>query len=108
MDLPESKFWHLKIKYGFSNAGSDLDNPTKMVMDILSKKYRFNDNRIYKLTMHKHLVDKGDEYFAFEFRPLTENKIRKINQKKKKDDKETKKDDKETKKEGQKERENDK
>ena len=34
----------LNLKFGFSNQGSDLTNPIKLVEDILQKKYKFNDN----------------------------------------------------------------
>ena len=73
LTIPDGK---LKIEYvfGFSSSGADIDNPTKLFQDILSKKYGFNDNRIYELTVKKMLVKKGDEYLAFEITSL-ENKL---------------------------------
>ena len=62
--IPEGELW-IVIEYGFSSRASDLDNPTKMVLDILSKKYDFNDNRIYYLTLRKEIVKKGQEYVKF-------------------------------------------
>ena len=53
------------IEYGFSNKLSDIDNPTKLILDILQKKYGFNDNQIYILITNKKIVTKGKEYFAF-------------------------------------------
>jgi len=46
----------LFIHYGFSSKGSDIDNPNKMVIDILSKKYGFNDNLIYLNTFLKLIL----------------------------------------------------
>ena|SRR5690606_3696369 len=50
------------IKYGFSSKLSDIDNPCKMVLDCLSKKYGFDDRNIYKLDQEKEIVTKGKEY----------------------------------------------
>ena len=60
----------LRITFAFSNAASDLDNPTKLVQDILSKKYGFNDNQIYELHLYKLIVAKGYEYIDFEFQTI--------------------------------------
>lgn len=62
--LPPSPF-KVTIGYGFSNKGSDIDNPTKLVFDILQKKYKFNDSAIYELVLTKNIVKKGNEYFEF-------------------------------------------
>ncbi len=59
----------LNIKAGFSNKVADIDNIAKPFIDILQKKYDFNDNRIYKLTLIKEIVKKGEEYIDFEFKP---------------------------------------
>lgn len=56
---------HLNLKFGFSNKLSDLSNPLKLVEDILSKKYGFNDRMIYKISMEKEIVKKGQEYILF-------------------------------------------
>lgn len=55
------------LEFGMSNAGSDIDNPVKMTLDILQKKYWFNDSQIYEMTVSKVKVAKGDEYTKFEF-----------------------------------------
>lgn len=57
----------LKVEYefGFSNDGSDYDNPIKPLQDILQKKYGFNDSRIVEANIKKVLVKKGHEYFKF-------------------------------------------
>ena len=55
---------HLKvsINYGFSSKLSDIDNPTKLVLDILCKKYGFDDRQIYELNQKKEIVKKGKEF----------------------------------------------
>lgn len=50
------------IDYGFSSSLSDIDNPNKMVLDILCKKYRFDDRQIYELKNTKTIVKKGSEF----------------------------------------------
>lgn len=55
----------LTLEFGFSNKSSDLSNPLKMIEDILSKKYGFNDNRIYEINMRKKICKKGAEYIMF-------------------------------------------
>ena len=62
--IPSGKL-EIHFKFGFSNSGSDLDNPVKLCQDILQKKYKFNDSRIYGLTVEKEVVKKGCEYFSF-------------------------------------------
>ena len=64
LNVPDGKL-QLNLEFGFSNRGSDLDNPVKMVQDILSKKYGFNDNLIYRIILDKVIVKKGDEYIKF-------------------------------------------
>ncbi len=64
MQIPTGQL-ELKLEFGFSNKLSDLDNPVKLVQDILQKKYKFNDNQIYRLTIDKKIVKKGDEYIKF-------------------------------------------
>ena len=56
-DLP-SKPYKLIITFGFSNKLSDIDNALKPTLDILQKKYGFNDRDIYKLIVEKHITKK--------------------------------------------------
>ena len=65
LNVPKNIKLELIIHVGFSSKGSDLDNVSKPFLDILSKKYRFNDNQIYKLIMTKEIVKKGDEFIEF-------------------------------------------
>lgn len=57
----------LIIKFGFSNINQDIDNPTKPLLDILQKKYQFNDNKIYKLEIEKVKTKKGEEFIEVIF-----------------------------------------
>ena len=64
-EIPYGK--HLHIEFGFNSRASDLDNPVKPFLDILQKKYGFNDNAIEKLTLVKKIVPRGQEYIDFHF-----------------------------------------
>ena len=55
----------LCIEAGFSNKQADIDNVAKPFIDILQKKYGFNDCQIYELNLNKQIVDKGKEYIRF-------------------------------------------
>ena len=65
LDIPKGIKLELHINVGFSSKGSDLDNVLKPFLDCLSKKYKFNDNRIYRLELNKNIVSKGFEYIEF-------------------------------------------
>ena len=58
----------INITFGFSNKASDIDNGVKPFLDILQKKYRFNDSQIYRLNIHKVLTDKGLDFIEFEIK----------------------------------------
>ena len=60
------EFKQLKITYGFSNMMSDIDNPTKLVLDIMQKKYGVNDRDLIYLVLHKEKVSKGSEFIEIE------------------------------------------
>jgi len=64
-DIPEEI--KLKFTFGFSNIQSDLDNPVKCLLDIMQKKYGFNDANVWELTIKKVKVKKGSEYILIEF-----------------------------------------
>jgi len=55
----------LTLEFGFSNGASDIDNPVKCFVDIMQKKYGFNDKDITELNIKKKLVDEGKEYIRF-------------------------------------------
>jgi Holliday junction resolvase RusA-like endonuclease len=69
MTIPEGPL-ELYLKWGFSSAGSDWDNPIKPFQDCLQKKYNFNDNRVVRAVTEKVKVKKGDEFIEFEIKEL--------------------------------------
>lgn len=56
----------IDIELSFSNKGADIDNPLKPLLDILQKKFGFNDSQIYELNVKKFIVKKGEEKIKFE------------------------------------------
>lgn len=60
----------LRLTVGFSNKASDLDNMVKPFVDILQKKYGFNDKQIYGMDLWKEDVKKGEEFIEFEISAL--------------------------------------
>ena len=64
IEIPEGPLC-VSFVFGFSNKASDIDNPLKPAIDILQKKYGFNDNRIYSLEVVKEIVQKGKEFIHF-------------------------------------------
>lgn len=64
IEIPEGKIWVHYI-FGLSSKGSDYDNCIKQFQDIISKKYGFNDNRIYRAMIDKVDVKKGEEFIKF-------------------------------------------
>lgn len=61
----------IHLKWGFSSASSDWDNPVKPFQDILQKKYGFNDNRIKRAVIEVEKVKKGREFIEFELIKLS-------------------------------------
>ncbi len=65
--LPKSKIEfsdmiRIELFFGFSSSLADLDNPVKPILDILQKKYGFNDKNIFELNVRKCLVKKELEF----------------------------------------------
>lgn len=59
------------LKFGFSSAASDFDNPVKPFIDVLQKKYGFNDKRIRRAIIDvDDTCKKGKEYIEFELTAL--------------------------------------
>jgi len=69
LKLPEPPY-EVYLEFGFSNMASDTDNPVKPFIDILQKRYGFNDNKIYKYVLEKKKVLKGSEYILFKIKHL--------------------------------------
>lgn len=64
-EIPRDGNLEIFLEFGVSSKGFDWDNAIKPFSDILQKKYQFNDNRIYKATVVKTIVKKGDEFILF-------------------------------------------
>lgn len=62
----------LYLEFGLSNRNADIDNSIKPFIDVLQKKYGFNDRQIYDLHVKKVIVPKGEEYIAFDFSEKSE------------------------------------
>jgi Holliday junction resolvase RusA-like endonuclease len=73
LTIPEPPL-KLVITYGFSSKLADVDNPAKGFIDVLQKKYKFNDRDIFELIQRKEIVKKGDEFIDFEITNLKEFK----------------------------------
>lgn len=70
LKVPKDKKLFLEIKVGFSNKRSDLDNIAKTFIDVLQKKYSFDDKWIYKILLNKNIVKKGQEFISFKINVL--------------------------------------
>ena len=68
LEVPKGQL-KLNITFGLSSKLSDIDNPLKAFIDILQKKYLFNDRDIFELNIKKDLVPKGCEYIDFKITP---------------------------------------
>lgn len=69
--IPTDKI-RLELIFGLSNKGNDIDNSVKPFIDILQKKYGFNDSRIYELNIKKEIVKKGNEFIKFKIEKYEE------------------------------------
>lgn len=69
LTVPDGEL-HLTLELGFSSKQADWDNPIKPFVDILQKKYGFNDSRIYTATVTKQIVKKGSEYIRFSIKKI--------------------------------------
>lgn len=63
-NIPEPPY-RITLIFGVSNPASDIDNPVKLFIDILQKKYKFNDKEIYEMLVKKVIVGKRREYCEF-------------------------------------------
>ena len=64
LKIPDGKL-QIDLVFGFSSKASDIDNPCKPFLDILQKKYGFNDKKIYKMNVSKKDVSKGLEFIEW-------------------------------------------
>jgi Holliday junction resolvase RusA-like endonuclease len=56
--------------FGFSNVCSDLDNPIKLCLDLLQKKYNFDDKEVYELSVKKEITKKSKEFIKFKIETI--------------------------------------
>ncbi len=69
MKLPKPPY-SLSIEVGLSSKNADIDNVLKPLIDILQKKYDFNDKLVYSLKIKKFNVKKGKEFILFSLTSL--------------------------------------
>lgn len=69
--IPTGKL-QIDFEFGFRSEKSDIDNPVKPFLDILQKRYGFNDNKVYRITLEKKIVKSGDDYISFIIKPYYE------------------------------------
>ena len=51
------------VDAGLSNRGADIDNVIKPILDTYQNVFEeFNDNKVYYIELHKHIVKKGEEF----------------------------------------------
>lgn len=60
----------IELTFGFSNRSSDIDNPLKPLLDVLQKKYGFDDKQVYELNVKKEIVKKGDEFITLKINEI--------------------------------------
>ena len=69
LKVPEGKL-KVSLVFGLSSKLADIDNPVKAFIDILQKKYLFNDRDIYEMNLKKVDVKKGDEFISCDIKEL--------------------------------------
>ena len=64
LNLPKKGPLSLYLEIGVSSR-FDIDNACKPFLDILQKKFNFNDNRVTRVVLEKVTVKRGEEYIRF-------------------------------------------
>lgn len=64
-----AKPYHISMRFGVSSPLSDVDNPVKPTMDLMQKKYGFNDRDVMSIFVEKEIVSKSAEFIEFEILP---------------------------------------
>ncbi len=75
IDIPETGKLEIFLEFGVSSKGFDWDNAIKPFVDLLQRKYQFNDNRIYQALVKKTIVKKGDEFILFSIKKYAQREI---------------------------------
>lgn len=60
---------------GFGSMASDITNPTKPLLDILCKKYWFDDKYIFETSEIKRVVGKWNEFISIDISTLPIEKV---------------------------------
>lgn len=68
--VPKKGTFRLKMDVYFSNSRADIDNSLKPFIDILQKKYGFDDCRIYHISVWKYICKKGEERIEFQLEDM--------------------------------------
>jgi Holliday junction resolvase RusA-like endonuclease len=71
LTIPKGEL-QVSLIFYLSNKLNDIDNSIKPFLDILQKKYNFNDRDIYELKVVKKIVGKGKEGICFNIEPYTQ------------------------------------
>lgn len=58
------KFEKIGLVFGFSSKLSDIDNPLKMTIDCIVKRYGVDDRNLKELNVKKVIVPKGEEFIS--------------------------------------------
>ena len=74
---PEAKL-AVRVIVRYSNRASDLDNCIKSCLDVLQKRYKFNDSQVYVLKLYKVIVPKGGEGLTLKITEMKDEKWRKF------------------------------
>ena len=59
----------LSFEFGLPKA-QDIDSPLKQTIDVMCKKYSFDDRHIEELHVWKKVVNRGREYIQFDVSSL--------------------------------------
>jgi Holliday junction resolvase RusA-like endonuclease len=68
-EMPPAPY-KITFVFGFSSPLSDLDNALKCTIDVLQKKYIFNDKEIFELSVKKEMTTKGNEFIKFKIETI--------------------------------------
>lgn len=72
-DIPDKTPLAILVEFGYSNKLSDWDNGLKPFIDVMQKKYGFDDRHIKRATVTvNNNVDKGCDYIDFKILELKE------------------------------------
>ncbi len=69
MDIPKGNL-KVTLTFGLSSKLADIDNPVKAFIDVLQKRYKFNDRDIYEMRLKKIDVKKGKEFIEYDIQSI--------------------------------------